>query len=112
MTTDDDNGVPTMRENRLPFDLINEARVYTFIFFFHCSFLLLLLHNFVHLPSLLSFLTLTTSNFINIMVSFIPSCCFLVVVVVLWRSHRAQNAECGAIHAAFNFQEYRARERE
>jgi hypothetical protein len=46
------------------------------------------------------------------MVSFIPSCCFLVVVVVLWRSHRAQNAECGAIHAAFNFQEYRARERE
>ncbi|CAL6301743.1 unnamed protein product [Bathycoccus prasinos] len=26
MTTDDDNGVPTMRENRLPFDLINEAR--------------------------------------------------------------------------------------
>jgi hypothetical protein len=46
------------------------------------------------------------------MVSFIPSCCFLVVVVVLWRSHRAQNAECGAIHAAFSFQEYRARERE
>ena len=110
MTKDDDNGVPTMRENRLPFDLINEARVYTFIFFFHCSFLLL--PYFLHLPSLLSFLTLTTSNFINIMVSFIPSCCFLVVVVVLWRSHRAQNAECGAIHAAFSFQEYRARERE
>lgn len=112
MTTDDDNGVPTMRENRLPFDLINEARVYTFIFSFHCSFLLLL-HNFVYRtvhPSV--FLTLTTSNFINIMVSFIPSCCFLVVVVVLWRSHRAQNVECGAIHAAFNFQEYRARERE
>ena len=50
MTTDDDNGVPTMRENRLPFDLINEARVYTFIFFFHCSFLLLLLHNFCSSP--------------------------------------------------------------
>ena len=114
MTTDDDNGVPTMRENRLPFDLINEARVYTFIFFFHSlffqSFLLLII--FSSRTLLPQFFTLTTSNFINIMVSFIPSCCFLVVVVVLWRSHRAQNAECGAIHAAFSFQEYRARERE
>ena len=82
MTTDDDNSVPTMRENRLPFDLINEARVYTFIFSFHCSFLLLL-HNFVYRtvhPSV--FLTLTRSNFIN-MVRFIPCCCFLVVVSVL-----------------------------
>lgn len=113
MTTDDDNGVPTMRENRLPFDLINEARVYTFIFFFHSlffqSFLLLIIFSSRTLhPSVFY----AHHKFINIMVSFIPSCCFLVVVVVLWRSHRAQNAECGAIHAAFNFQEYRARERE
>ena len=86
MTTDDDNSVPTMRENRLPFDLINEARVYTFIFSFHCSFLLLLLHNFVYRTvndcSLLSFFNAHSSNFIN-MVRFIPCCCFLVVVSVL-----------------------------
>ena len=113
MTTDDDNSVPTMRENRLPFDLINEARVYTFIFFFHSlffqSFLLLIIFSSRTLhPSVFY----AHHKFINIMVSFIPSCCFLVVVVVLWRSHRAQNAECGAIHAAFSFQEYRSRERE